>query len=466
MGYIGGASPDDTGKPDLKFWVLQIFNLMNVILGSGILAMPYVMATVGYGTFMVSLAAVSCLGLFAIDNLTILCEKYGISSYEALAEKALGLPGKMYTIACIYFHTLIAMVSYMIIVKGELPEVLIALSKGGSCPENPPIWTNGNFVFIMVLIVFVIPLSVLRRLDFLGFTSGIAMILMGIFSVVVACYSFIVDCETIGDVNIDGLNNATCTTFEAITAENAGHEYQVFQEAVNQNNTDICDLKIVNDLSKFKAITAFPIILFAMMCQESVLTIYDELQFQSRDVLMKIAKISFLMIFVIYSTVAFFGYKTWGGYTISEVLIMYTINFADSPWIILARVCSLTCVILSTPLLHFPNRRALLILIFGEKHQFSWGKWIGAMTFSFTIVVVLVGWFAKSLGQMFTYAGIITANSLMLILPALFYYKLEDDPARATRKNVSLGVVIFGVLFLIVNFILQVGQDTGMLSAQ
>lgn len=88
------------------------------------------------------------------------------------------------------------------------------------------------------------------------------------------------------------------------------------------------------------------------------------------------------------------------------------------------------------------------------------------MTFSFTIVVVLVGWFAKSLGQMFTYAGIITANSLMLILPALFYYKLEDDPARATRKNVSLGVVIFGVLFLIVNFILQVGQDTGMLSAQ
>ena len=104
--YIGGKNPDE--KPDLKFWVLQIFNLMNVILGSGILAMPYVMATVGYGTFMISLAGVAVLGLFAIDNLTILCEKFGISSYEELANKALGTPGKMYTIACIYFHTLIA----------------------------------------------------------------------------------------------------------------------------------------------------------------------------------------------------------------------------------------------------------------------------------------------------------------------------------------------------------------------
>jgi amino acid permease len=340
--------------------------------------------------------------------------------------------------------------------------VLIALSKGGACPDSAPIWTNGNFVFIMVLIVFVIPLSVLKRLDFLGFTSGIAMILMGIFSVVVACYSFIVDCETIGDGEVE-LDNGTCTTFAEITAENAGHEYEKFQEAVNQTIPDICDLQITTDLTRFKAITAFPIILFAMMCQESVLTIYDELQFQSRDVLMKIAKISFLMIFVIYSTVAFFGYKTWGGYTISEVLIMYTINFADSPWIILARICSLTCVILSTPLLHFPNRRALLILIFGENSEFSWAKWIGAMIFSFTIVIVCVVWFAQSLGQMFAYAGIVTANSLMLILPALFYYKLEDNPERATRKKVSLGVVIFSVLFLIVNFILQVGQDSGLL---
>ena len=84
------------------------------------------------------------------------------------------------------------------------------------------------------------------------------------------------------------------------------------------------------------------------------------------------------------------------------------------------------------------------------------------MIFSFSIVVILVGWFAKSLGQMFAYAGIITANSLMLILPALFYYKLEDDPARSTRKKVCLGVVIFGILFMIVNFVLQVGQDAGI----
>ena len=105
-------------------------------------------------------------------------------------------------------------------------------------------------------------------------------------------------------------------------------------------------------------------------------------------------------------------------------------------------------------------------MVFGEKYEFSWQKWIGAMVFSFSIVVILVGWFAKSLGQMFTYAGIVTANSLMLILPALFYYKLEDNPARATRRKVALGVVIFGVLFLIINLILQIGQDVGVFSSE
>ena len=63
------------------------------------------------------------------------------------------------------------------------------------------------------------------------------------------------------------------------------------------------------------------------------------------------------------------------------------------------------------------------------------------MVFTLSVVCGLVT-VATSLGQLFTYAGIFTANSLMLILPALFYYKIEDDPARRTVESRKL----YGIL--------------------
>lgn len=457
--YGHDANGIAAAKGNYMFWILQIFNLMNVILGSGILAMPYVMATLGWGLFIIGLLGVCCLGIFAIDSLLRCTQKTGITSYEQLAGEALGPAGRYYTIACIYFHTLIAMCSYMIIVKQELPEVVMAIaSMNGSCPTEQVWWINGNVIFVLTLVLFVMPLSTFKRLDFLGWTSGLAMILMGVFSGIIIAYSGNIECP----IQLESGNTTEeCQIFKDITAENAGKDYAKFEAAVNAagNSTDeTCNLSVVSNLGRLEVVSAMPIVLFAMMCQESIMTLYSELKYQSREVMLRIVYISFGLIFTIYTTVAFFGFKTWRSYTISEVLIMYTINFSHDAWIILARCCSLICVILSAPLLHFPNRRALLILVFGDNHEFSWLKWIGAMIFNLGIVAGLVMG-AKSLGQLFTYAGIFTANSLMLILPAWFYYKIETDPAFSTRRKICLGLTVFGFVFMAFSFVLQVYQD-------
>ena len=49
------------------------FNLMNAILGSGILGLPYVMNLFGYGLFAIMLSVVAFLALFAVDSLLHCC---------------------------------------------------------------------------------------------------------------------------------------------------------------------------------------------------------------------------------------------------------------------------------------------------------------------------------------------------------------------------------------------------------
>lgn len=64
--YQEDPEKDDKIKPNL---FSSIFNLMNAILGSGILGLPFAMAQTGYVTFILVLGSVSYLAYFSIDSL-------------------------------------------------------------------------------------------------------------------------------------------------------------------------------------------------------------------------------------------------------------------------------------------------------------------------------------------------------------------------------------------------------------
>ncbi|CAG10542.1 unnamed protein product, partial [Tetraodon nigroviridis] len=76
-------------------FVSSVFNLMNAIMGSGILGLSYVMANTGVIGFTILLTAVAGLAGYSIHLLLKLCDQTGINSYEDLGEKALKKPGKV-----------------------------------------------------------------------------------------------------------------------------------------------------------------------------------------------------------------------------------------------------------------------------------------------------------------------------------------------------------------------------------
>ncbi|GAA6079890.1 probable sodium-coupled neutral amino acid transporter 6 isoform X1, partial [Tachysurus ichikawai] len=76
-------------------FMFSVFNLMNAIMGSGILGLAYAMANTGVVGFSILLLLVSSLAAFSIHLLLTLCDQTGVTSYEGLGERAFNKAGKV-----------------------------------------------------------------------------------------------------------------------------------------------------------------------------------------------------------------------------------------------------------------------------------------------------------------------------------------------------------------------------------
>ncbi|KAI5108374.1 putative sodium-coupled neutral amino acid transporter 6 [Silurus meridionalis] len=75
-------------------FMFSVFNLMNAIMGSGILGLAYAMASTGIVAFSILLLLVSSLAAYSVHLLLTLCDQTGLSSYEGLGERAFSKAGK------------------------------------------------------------------------------------------------------------------------------------------------------------------------------------------------------------------------------------------------------------------------------------------------------------------------------------------------------------------------------------
>ena len=171
----------------------------------------------------------------------------------------------------------------------------------------------------------------------------------------------------------------------------------------------------------------------------------------------KVSITAIFAVLAIYCLCSYFAYFTWYNLTMEEVLMMYTSLDASDPMIITARICTLTCVILSAPLLHFPCRKAVTKLFWSDDVEFSWIRHLSIMVVILALVTILVV-FLPGIQIIFGYAGAITANSLMLILPNLFFYKMgpisKKNGERGFKHYLSLAIAIIGLVIMIGNTIL------------
>ncbi|KAA8582182.1 hypothetical protein FQN60_008922 [Etheostoma spectabile] len=445
----------------------SVFNLMNAIMGSGILGLAYAMANTGIVFFCLLLVLVSSLAAYSIHLLLKLCDQTGINSYEDLGERALQKPGKVLVGISIIIQnigvfggwndpqevTLISsligcllegclspseadnflfptMSSYLFILKSELPVAIDSFLNPDSIGHA---WyEDGRMLLMLVTLFVVLPLSMLTKIDrshtltgFLGYTSSICFFFMLYFAIVVVIKKFSIPCPlpynvtTLpGALQISNSSDSECTPKLFIMSSKSGY--------------------------------AIPTMAFSFLCHTAILPIYCELDRPTKAKMQNITNVSISLSFLVYLISALFGYLTFYGNVDSELLLGYNRYMPRDIIVMVVRLAILLSVLLTVPLIHFPARKAATLLLFGRR-PFSWLIHIIA-TLTILGVVLLLAIFVPNIRNVFGVVGSTTSTCLMFVFPGIFYLKINRGPLRSFDSIGAVLLVVIGFIMGIISF--------------
>ncbi|XP_012874168.1 PREDICTED: sodium-coupled neutral amino acid transporter 4 [Dipodomys ordii] len=440
-GFLGKkklADYDDEHHPGTTSFGMSSFNLSNAIMGSGILGLSYAMANTGIILFIILLLAVAILSLYSVHLLLKTAKEGGSLIYEKLGEKAFGWPGKIGAFTSITMQNIGAMSSYLFIIKYELPEVIRAFM---GLEENTGEWyLNGNYLIIFVSVGIILPLSLLKNLGYLGYTSGFSLTCMVFFVSVVIYKKFQIPCPLSVLDHHDGnvtFNNTLPVHVIMFPNNSESSGVNFMMDYTHRSPSGLDENKAKNSLLGsgveyeahsddkcqpkyfvFNSRTAYaiPILAFAFVCHPEVLPIYSELKDRSRRKMQTVSNISITGMLVMYMLAALFGYLTF--YELHW-------NFLESFWI----------------------RTSVTTLLF-PKRPFSWIRHflIAVIIIALNNVLVIL---VPTIKYIFGFIGASSATMLIFILPAVFYLKLvKKEPLRSPQKVGALIFLVTGIIFM------------------
>uniref|UniRef100_A0A8D3BR51 Sodium-coupled neutral amino acid symporter 2 n=1 Tax=Scophthalmus maximus TaxID=52904 RepID=A0A8D3BR51_SCOMX len=411
---------------------MSVFNLGNAIMGSGILGLSYAMANTGIALFVILLVAVAIFSLYSVHLLLKTANEGGALVYEQLGYKAFGLPGKLAASFSITMQNIGAMSSYLYIVKYELP-IVIQTFLGET---NGEWYTNGDYLVLLVTLFIILPLSLLRNLGYLGYTSGLSLLCMVFFLIVVIIKKFQIPCPLPDDLH--AVNETMSKVLNATLS-------QLNATAVDYSE-DTCKPKYF--VFNSQTVYAVPILTFAFVCHPAILPMYEELKDRSRGKMQGVANVSFLAMFIMYLLAALFGYLTFNIHVEPELLHTYSKFFKSDVILLIVRLAVLTAVTLTVPVVLFPIRTSINQHLSSSK-EFSWIRHtiITIVLLASTNALVI---FVPTIRDIFGFIGASAAAMLIFILPSAFYIKLvKKESMKSVQKIGATAFLLCGLFVMI-----------------
>ncbi|KAI9375754.1 transmembrane amino acid transporter protein-domain-containing protein [Aspergillus egyptiacus] len=406
-GVRGKLNPGLHGQAS---WISCVINLVNTIVGAGVLAMPLAISHMGIvlGVFVILWSGLTAgFGLY----LQARCAQYldrGSASFFALSQIT-------YPNAAVIFDAAIAIkcfgvgVSYLIIIGDLMPGVIQGFTGGEPTYE----FLMDRHFWVTAFMLIIIPLSYLRRLDSLKYTSIAALVSMG-YLVVLVVYHFV-----IGDTKADR-----------------------------------GPIRVIHWAGPVPTLSSFPVIVFAFTCHQNMFSILNEIQNNSHYRTTSVVFASIGSSATTYILVAITGYLSFGNSVSGNIVGMYPPGL----WATIGKTAIVVLVMFSYPLqchpcrasvdavLHWrpksrarnnetsPHRQALLP---GAPRGSRTPEPMSDLRFSIitTSILILsyiVAMTVSSLEAVLAYVGSTGSTSISFILPGIFYYKISapDSPAH------------------------------------
>ncbi|XP_053111167.1 sodium-coupled neutral amino acid symporter 1 [Hemicordylus capensis] len=403
---------------------MSVFNLSNAIMGSGILGLAFALANTGIVLFLLLLISVTLLSIYSINLLLICAKETGCMVYEKLGEQVFGTPGKVIVFGSTSLQNTGAMLSYLFIVKNELPAAIKFLM--GEDETFSAWYVDGRLLVVTVTFCIILPLCLLKNLGYLGYTSGFSLTCMVFFLIVVVYKKFQLPCPLLQDKISNGTASSNYSNSVAAADEMCQPKYVTFNS---------------------KTVYALPTIAFAFVCHPSVLPIYSELKDRSQKRMQMVSNISFFAMFAMYFLTAIFGYLTFYENVQSDLLHKY--QSKDDILVLTVRVAVIVAVILTVPVLFFTVRSSLFEL--ARKTKFQLCRHV-VVTLVLLVFINLLVIFIPSMKDIFGVVGVTSANMLIFILPSSLYLKItHQDGSKLVQRIWAALFFALGVLFSLVS---------------
>ncbi|KFW04835.1 putative sodium-coupled neutral amino acid transporter 6, partial [Fulmarus glacialis] len=136
----------------------------------------------------------------------------------------------------------------------------------------------------------------------------------------------------------------------------------------------------------------------------------------------------------------------------SELLQGYSRYLPHDTVIMTVKVAILFAVLLTVPLIHFPARKAVLMVFFSHL-PVSWICHI-LVTLTLNTIVVLFAMYVPDIKNVFGVVGSTTSTCLLFVYPGLFYLKLSREDFLSPQKLGACGLVIFGICVGLLSLVL------------
>ena len=291
-------------------------NLLNTIIGAGILAMPFGLKSNGlvFGCLLIIWSSLtSAFGLYLQNKVAKYTQQREAVSYFSLAQLT-------YPHLSIVFDSAISIkcfgvgVSYLVVIGDLMPKIMESWGVQGGW------WLERNLWITIFMVVIVVPLSYLKKLDSLKYTSIVAL-----FSVVyLIC--LVVEHYIVGDVISEGT-----------------------------------EIDVWGPVSWKSTLASFPIFVFAYTCHQNMFAIINELkpnevdgsQTRQSNLIIRNAITTACGSYLI---VGIIGYLSFGRNVNGNIITMYP---KDSISSLIGRLCIVIMVSLSFPLQCHPCRGSI-----------------------------------------------------------------------------------------------------------
>lgn len=436
-------------------------NLLNTIIGAGILAMPFGLKSNGlaFGVCLIVWSSLtSAFGLYLQNKVSKYTRQQGAVSYFSLCQLT-------YPQLSVIFDGAIAIkcfgvgVSYLVVIGDLMPKIMESLNV-----HDDSLYMERNFWITLFMVCMVVPLSLLKKLDSLKYTSVVAL-----FSVVYLI----------------------CLVVEHYVAD-------TLPERV---------VDLVGPVSWKQTLSSFPIFVFAYTCHQNMFAIINELKAseeagsRTRQANI-IIRNAILVACASYLVVGVIGYLTFGNAVNANIITMYP---RDSVLSLIGRLCIVIMVSLLYPLQCHPCRGSVNHVLYFVRNGFESHKMRTPLTqeytpltdsesiaeesfvlttpmegaqdtdghdpivvpmttkkfYVITSVIVLASYLVaitvKSLAHVLAFVGSTGSTSISFILPGLFGYMLISplEGGKMTGlerfcKYGGLALSIWGVVVMVV----------------